>query len=97
MKLGFKELDAIRWIMEEHNAELGACEVEEWRDAADVGWLIVTIRRTMRGTTRRLTQEFKVSPLGHVYRKKHAGLPDWDPAAIRYGDGTVVDRMEAAS
>lgn len=96
MKLGYKEIDAIRWIMEEHNADLGVCEVEPFRDNADVGWLLVTIHRTLRGTSRTLPVEFRVSPLGHVYKRK-GDWPnaEWDPVAIREGSGPTTATMTA--
>lgn len=62
-----KEIDALAFIAT--MSELGAVEVESFRDAADVGWLSVSIIPKLRYTRGHRPEKsvFKVSPLGHVY------------------------------
>ena len=67
MKLGLKELDALRSISEQ--AELGMLDVSVYRDEADVGWLEVRFKPLRRGVASHWIspEKRKVSPLGHVY------------------------------
>lgn len=67
MRLGLKELDALRWLAEQ--ADLQSLQVSTYRDQADVGWLEVLCKFPQRGTSSHLRsmKKFKVSPLGHVY------------------------------
>jgi hypothetical protein len=65
--LTFHELDALRWIADQHPRE-AALSVQPWRDSADVGWLMVRVRQaTTSPYGAWIGVEYRVSPLGHVY------------------------------
>lgn len=73
------EFEALWRLFEEFGDATTRLMVAEYRDAADVGWLRVTMKPVLgRGNHSRPVEPrvFKVSPLGHVY--------DWNSGVLLY-------------